>query len=108
FIEGFALLPRANVVYFDGSVFRVAASGLLLANGINLSRDGRHVDVAQTSGRELKTYERDPYSGGLTEVGELAIPAGPDNIDVAGHGRLWRAGHAPPVARRGPRERPAA
>jgi arylesterase/paraoxonase len=72
----------------------VAASGLLLANGINLSRDGRHVYVAQTSGRELKTYERDPYSGGLTEVGELAIPAGPDNIDVAGDGSLWLAGHA--------------
>ncbi len=92
-VETYAVLPRANVVYFDGSVLRVVAQGLLVANGINLSRDGKYVYVAQTAGRSLKTYERNPFSGALTEVNALSIPSGLDNIDIAPDGSVWLAGH---------------
>ena len=92
-IETYAVLPRANVVYFDGTYFRVAAQGLQVANGINISPDGKYLYVAETSGRSLKTYQRDPFSGALMQVGDLSIASGLDNIDVAADGRLWVAGH---------------
>jgi arylesterase/paraoxonase len=91
--ETYALLPRGDVVYFNGSVFRIVASGLDFANGIQVSHDGAHVYVATTTGRALFTYERNPFSGSLTQVNSLSIASGLDNIDIDAKGNLWVAGH---------------
>lgn len=91
--ESYVLLPRADVVYFNGSVFRIVASGLNFANGIQVSHDGVHVYVATTTGRALFTYERNPFSGSLTQVNSLSIASGLDNIDIDAKGNLWIAGH---------------
>jgi arylesterase/paraoxonase len=93
FMEDVLLLPRANVVYFDGNVFRVVADDLNFANGIQVSPDANHVYVASTTGRAIHTYERSPVSGSLKDVGTLDIASGLDNIDVDEKGRLWVAGH---------------
>lgn len=92
-VENYLLLPRANVLYFDGAVFKEAASGLVFANGIAVSNDGRHVYVAESTARRVKTFARDPFSATLAQESSLDMPSGPDNIDVAPDGTLWVAGH---------------
>lgn len=93
FAETWLMLPRANVVYFDGKTFKVAADDLRFANGINISPDMTHIYVAETTGREIRTYARDVISGALHMQSNFAIPAGLDNIDVAPNGDLWVADH---------------
>lgn len=92
-METYLTLPRANVLYFDGMLFREAASGLVFANGINVSPDGNHVYVAESTARRVQTFKRDPFSGTLTPENVFAFPSGPDNIDVGERGDLWIAGH---------------
>lgn len=92
-LESYLLLPRANVLYFDGSVFKVAASGLVFANGVALSPDGRELYVAESTARRLRVFARDPFSGRLAPRGARELPAGPDNIDVDETGRLWVGAH---------------
>lgn len=91
--ETWLLLPRANVVYYDGETFKVAADDLRYANGINVSPDMSHIYVAETTGREIRTYARDIISGALRVQDNFAITAGLDNIDVAPNGDLWVADH---------------
>jgi arylesterase/paraoxonase len=92
-LENYLTLPRANVLYFDGAVFKVAASGIVFANGIAVSNDGAHVYVAESTARHIRTFARDAFSGALREESSLDLPSGPDNIDVAPNGTLWVAGH---------------
>ena len=92
-LEGYLLLPRSNVVYFNGELFRPAITGLTGANGIALSRDGIHLYVAETLGRAVVSYRRDPFGGVLQYENSTSLPAAADNIDVAPDGALWVAGH---------------
>jgi arylesterase/paraoxonase len=92
-VESYLLLPRADVLYYDGMVFKEVAKGLVFANGINLSNDGGHVYVAESTARRIQTFARDPFSGRLVQENAFDFPAGPDNIDVDARGDLWIAGH---------------
>jgi arylesterase/paraoxonase len=92
-LENYLNLPRADVLYYDGVTFKEAATGLVFANGINVSRDGRHVYVAETTMRRVQTFSRDMFSGRLTNEGAFDLPSGPDNIDVDTSATLWIAGH---------------
>jgi len=92
-LENYLTLPRANVLFFDGMIFREAATGLVFANGINVSPDGNHVYVAESTARRVQTFGRDPFTGKLTPENAFAFPSGPDNIDVGEKGDLWIAGH---------------
>jgi arylesterase/paraoxonase len=92
-LENYLMLPRAGVLYFDGMVFKEVANNLVFANGIALSPDGNHLYVAETTARRLQTFARDSFSGRLTPENTLALPSGPDNIDVDAKGDLWIATH---------------
>ena len=92
-LENYLMLPRASVVYYDGSVFHTVAQDLVFANGINISPDRSHIYVAETTGGVVKTYSRDAIGGTLTLQSELAVARGPDNIDVDESGNLWVASH---------------
>ncbi len=92
-LEGYLLLSRSNVVYFNGELFRPAITGLTGANGIALSADGAHLYVAETLGRSILSYRRDAFSGMLSLENSTSLPAAADNIDVAPDGALWVAGH---------------
>ena len=86
-------LPWSNVVYFDGDDLRFVAEGLRYGNGIAISEDGTTLFVAETTGRRLRVYDRNPDNGTLTEQFSEEIPSGLDNISLAPDGRLWIGSH---------------
>lgn len=92
-LENYLQLPRANVVYFDGSNFRRVVEGLTFANGINVTPDGRRLYLAEVTGFAVSTFDRDIDSGRLTLVDRTPVPSGPDNIEIAADGSLWIGAH---------------
>jgi len=92
-LETWLLLPRANVVYYDGNAAKVVATGLNYANGINRSADLATIYVAESTGRMLDIFHRDTTSGALSPVRSLFLGVGVDNIDVDGDGNLWIGAH---------------
>jgi arylesterase/paraoxonase len=88
------MLPWSNVLYYDGTNFKVVAGGLRYANGINRSPDGSRIYVASVTGRSVVVYQRDARSGALSEVAEVGLGTGPDNIEVDLEGNLWIGAHA--------------
>ncbi len=87
------VLTRANVLYFDGMVFRVAAAGLAFPSGAALSADGKYLYITESYNRRLTTYERQPLSGTLEAVNTLAIPSNLDNVRFDAAGNLWIGTH---------------
>src|SRR4030095_1585259 len=92
-VEEYLRRPWANVVMWDGRAWREAAGGIQLANGINVSHDGRTVYVASVIGQSVRVYDRDPATGALTLRGEIPLGSGPDNIEVVADGPLWIGAH---------------
>ena len=92
-LENYVFLPRANVVFFDGRRFRVVARGLLLANGILYDRRQDRLYVTEVTGRRIRVYRVNPFSGDLVEERRIPLPFGPDNLALDKAGRLWVAGH---------------
>lgn len=92
-LEAFFNLHRSSLLYFDGAKMTRAVEGLAYANGVNVSADGRTVFVAETGGRRLSAYDRDPASGALTLKQDGFFGTGLDNIDVAEDGALWIGAH---------------
>ena len=97
-LENYLMLPRANVLYFDGNVFKEVANDLIFANGINVSPDGSRLYVAETTPHTIQTFNRDLFSGKLTPDVTFTLPAGPDNIDVDEKGDLWVAALTLPIS----------
>ncbi len=84
----------STVVYYDGGSMRVAAGGLKSAVGMGLSPDGLKIHVAETLGKQLSSYARDPVSGELRFLNHVPLEGSPDNVNVDGEGTLWIAVHA--------------
>jgi arylesterase/paraoxonase len=97
-LDDMLVIPRANVLFFDGTVFFVVAKGLAFPSGAALSPDGRHLYITEAYNRRLTTYARSPVSGATEAVGTLAIPSNLDNLrfDAAGH--LWVGSHPKALA----------
>uniref|UniRef100_UPI00358E7F6D serum paraoxonase/arylesterase 2-like n=1 Tax=Myxine glutinosa TaxID=7769 RepID=UPI00358E7F6D len=79
----------ANVIFYNDNKAVVVAHGLGMANGINLSPDGRHVYVADSTNKEVKVMNRkEDNSLSLQKVIKLHVL--PDNIEVDRKtGSLW-------------------
>lgn len=84
----------STVVYFDGSAMQVAADGLKSAVGMGLSSDGLRLYVAETLGRRVSVFTRNPGSGELRLNGRIALDGAPDNVNIDGEGTVWIAMHA--------------
>ena len=84
----------STLVFHDGTSTRVVAEGLKSAVGLGLSPDGLRLYAAETLGKRLAEYSRDPSTGDLTFVRHIAIEGSPDNVNVDVDGRLWIAVHA--------------
>lgn len=87
------VLPRANVLYFDGNVFRVVADSLVFPSGAALSPDGTYLYISESYNRRLTTYKRQPLSGTLEVVNTFGIPSNLDNLRLDAAGNLWVATH---------------
>lgn len=84
---------RGTVVYFDGRVFRDVLHGMAYANGINASRDGKTVYVAQAIGKSVSLYARNASSGALNLRKVLPLDTAPDNIELDERGDLYIGAH---------------
>ncbi|WP_339856738.1 strictosidine synthase family protein [Pseudohongiella acticola] len=93
-LEDYLRLPWANVVYFDGDVFKEVGDGLSFANGINMSPDGTQLYVAEVSRNLVRIYQRNPGSGSLSLQQTIDVGFGADNIEIdPATGDLWIGGH---------------
>ncbi|MGH7819060.1 MAG: SMP-30/gluconolactonase/LRE family protein, partial [Candidatus Binatia bacterium] len=92
-IEEYFRREIANVLYYDGSSFRVAADGIAMPNGVNASPDGRSLYVASTLSGSIRLFDLDPATGGLSPKGRIDVGSGVDNIDVDAAGRIWIGAH---------------
>jgi len=101
----YALLPRADILYFNSMMFREAVSGLSDPSAVALSPDGKHLFVASRNERRVIGFSLNPISGDLTELGALDLPMRPEHMTVDG-GSLWVAGAQKLPAFGGLRQRP--
>jgi arylesterase/paraoxonase len=92
-LEDYLRLRLSNVVFFDGSEFVQAASGIGYANGINVSPDGKLLYVCSITEGSVRVYDRDPASGRLSLREKIGLGTGVDNIEVDVQGDLWIGAH---------------
>lgn len=83
----------STLIFFDGETARVAAGGLKSGVGLAISPDGRIIYVAETLGKRLAQFERDPGTNELSLIGYVPTPGSPDNIQIDPAGVLWVAVH---------------
>ena len=93
FAEDYLVWPHANVLYFNGTNFRIPVQRMAFPNGLYVSPDGTHLYITVTGERRLIALSREPFFGNLTEIGSLSLPMRPDNISADAQGRLIIAGH---------------
>jgi arylesterase/paraoxonase len=93
FAEDYLVWPHADVLYFNGSNFRIPVQRMAFPNGVYVTPDGTHLYITVTNERRLLALSREPFFGNLTEIGSLSLPMRPDNISADAQGRLIIAGH---------------
>ncbi|XP_035658357.1 serum paraoxonase/arylesterase 2-like [Branchiostoma floridae] len=87
--ETWLLLPWSNVVYYSGGEAIIVADGLLYANGVNLSPDGKLVYVANPTAAAVTVYHRHDDNT-LLFSHDIILHTGVDNICVdPANGDLW-------------------
>jgi arylesterase/paraoxonase len=94
YIEAFFGIPLATIARFDGETGRIAADGLIYANGIQVSADGETAYASNFLGREVFVYDRDPATGDLTRRAKHRVPLGLDNIELGEDGALYIGGNS--------------
>jgi arylesterase/paraoxonase len=92
-MEDYLKLRLSNVVYYDGSRFSEAASSIGIANGINVSKDGKTLYLCATTERSLYLYNREVSSGKLSLKEKIKLDTGVDNIEIDPSGGLWIGAH---------------
>lgn len=97
-LDDYLVLPRADIVYFDGTLFRVVAKGLAFPSGLALNRDGTMLYAGAAYDRKVIAYARQPLSGRLDEMGSVAVPSNVDNLRLDAKGRLWAGTHPKALA----------
>ncbi|GAB4133901.1 MAG: hypothetical protein Kow00104_18800 [Rhodothalassiaceae bacterium] len=91
-LESYLMLPRADVLLFDGRRARRVVEGLVMANGIVFDKATARVHVAEVIGRRVLSFESLP-GGTLEKIGAIDLPMGPDNLTLDAEGAIWAAGH---------------
>ncbi|MES2254245.1 MAG: hypothetical protein V4559_04275 [Pseudomonadota bacterium] len=93
FAENYLIWPHADLLFFNGTSFRISVERMAFPNGVYVAPDGEHLYVTLTNERRIVAFSREPYFGSLKEIGSLSIPARLDNISADAEGRLIVAGH---------------
>ena len=100
-VAPFLYLSRAGageLLYSDGTVWRVAVENLQFANGVNASADGAMIYVAETSGNAVRIYDRNLETGRIQLKSTVSLDSAPDNINVDSAGMLWVGAMPKPLA----------
>ena len=82
------LVPRAEVLYFDGMKFVKVAERLNSPAGLALSADGSHLYVAQELPRALASFSRSEFIGSLDHPALFALDAAPTKLSLGKDGSL--------------------
>jgi arylesterase/paraoxonase len=93
FAEDYLLWPHADVLLFNGMGFRIPVQRIALPDGI-LATNG-FLYVAAGNERRLLAFSREDFTGNLTEVGALSLPAKLGHISID-KGDLIVAGQSKP------------
>lgn len=92
-LEDYLLLPFSSLLYYNGTGFSTVVKGLHYGNGVNMSKDGSQIYLAETTGRDIQVLNRDIETGTLSPGFEIELGTGVDNIQVDDQGNLWVAAH---------------
>jgi len=92
--QTYGVIPGGNILYFNGMSFSEAVDGLYGTRSLILTGGGTHLVVGGLLSRSLTSFSREPFTGALTEAGNLMLPAGPEKLSLDAQGQLWVAGHA--------------
>ena len=84
--------PNTNVVYFDGSDYKIVDDGIAYANGINLDRDSNRLFVASPRAFLTKVYDVNK-DGSLNHIEDIDCNTGVDNIEFDQDGKIWIGCH---------------
>ena len=90
-------MPWGSLGFFDGQKAQIVYSGLSFANGVNVSKDGTRLVVAETGGKQLNIFKRNTKTNALTLDKTIAIPSGIDNLEFGDDGSIWTAAHPKPL-----------
>jgi arylesterase/paraoxonase len=71
----------------------LVATGLDLANGVDVSPDGHTLYVAETGKRRLQVFDRDVATGDLKPRDKVSLDSAPHNISVDADGNVWISAH---------------
>ena len=83
-----------KLVYVDHDGARAVTDDIRSGGGINVSRDGLFLYVAETGGNAVRVLKRNPADGSVESLSEIDLGTAPDNIDVAADGSLWIGAHS--------------
>ncbi|VDC04435.1 unnamed protein product [Peniophora sp. CBMAI 1063] len=100
-LETFLALPLSHVEHVavpapgddEQPVAMTVAGSIPFANGVAISKDGRVVAVASTTGTAVHIYARHIPSNALIPKEEILVPFAPDNLSFDDDGVLLVAGH---------------
>jgi len=96
FAEDDLLLPHADVILFNGRGLRDAVQRVASAHGVLATPDGRFLYVAANSGRQLLAFSIENFTGNLTQLQSLSLPARLEKISMDDKGNLIVAGRTKP------------
>lgn len=82
------LLPRAEILYFDGMKFVTVAERLNSPAGLALSADQSRLFTAQELPRNLVGFDRNVFMGSISHAALFAMPAAPRQIVPTADGNL--------------------
>tara|TARA_Y100001970_G_C14232825_1_gene859757 strand:+ start:821 stop:1891 length:1071 start_codon:yes stop_codon:yes gene_type:complete len=91
--EEYLQLKRCNTLFYDGNEFRVVASGLGFANGININNDGSILYIAETIAKRLSIFSRNIKTNSLEYIKAIDFNSGIDNIEIDSDDNLWIGSH---------------
>lgn len=91
-MEDYLQLKKADVIYYNGSEYIMAANRIAYCNGVNMNRERDEVYVASTIGKSIFAYKRSE-GGALDFLQEIKLDTGVDNIELDEQGNLWVACH---------------
>lgn len=91
-------VPTGTVTHYNNGVARPVADNLRFPNGIVRSPDGQWLLVAESLGRSVSLFQRNPFTGQLAKRQEIEVKMAADNLIVFPDGTTVVAGHPRPLA----------